>query len=127
MHQTDRAFGLTFTVVFAVITTIGWLAFDAHLYWALIVAAVFLIAALACPGILFPFNRLWGRLVLLIGVFNNHLLLGLFFFVLVLPMGFTARLFGWDPMGRKKNGARSDSYWSPVSRGTSADTFRDPF
>ena len=127
MHQTDRAFGLTFTVVFAVIATIGWVAFDVRLYWAAAIAAIFLIIALACPGVLLPLNRLWGWLASLIGVFNNHLLLGLFFFLLVLPMGFTARLLGWDPMGRKRKGGRSDSYWSPVSRHTTADTLRDPF
>ncbi len=87
IRQTDRAFGLTFAVVFAVIAGVGWLVFDAVLYWAMAVSTVFLVIALVLPGILLPLNRLYAVVAHRIGQVNNYVLLGLFFYLIVCPAG----------------------------------------
>ena len=79
-HQSDRAFGLTFSVIFSVISAIGWWAYEIPLYWAMVVAALFLIAALLAPWILMPFNRIWFVFSQQLGIVVNYLISVTFFF-----------------------------------------------
>lgn len=126
IRQSDRAFGLMFAAVVAVIALVGWLAFDARLYWALAVAAVFLVTALAAPGVLLPLNRLWAVFARRLGGLNNYVVLGLFFYVFIVPAGLILRLLGRDPMSRAFD-AKAPTYWTPVTRRTDAETLRDMF
>ncbi|OAN49228.1 hypothetical protein A6A04_03695 [Paramagnetospirillum marisnigri] len=126
VRQTNRAFGLTFAAVFAVIAAVGWLVFDARLIWALEVSAVFAVVALAAPLVLLPLNRLWAVLAGGLGHVNNHLILGLFFYGFVTPAGLLMRLIGKDPMTRGIDPAAA-SYLTPVGRKAGAETYRDLF
>ena len=126
IRQSDRAFGLTFAAVFAIIGLVGWLVFEARLIWAPVAASVFLLVALAAPGILLPLNRLWARIAHRVGLFSNALLLGLFFFLFVLPLGLIIRLFGKDPMVRTID-AEAETYWTPVGRQCDRETLTDMF
>jgi hypothetical protein len=126
VRQSDRAFGITFAVVFAVIPSVGWLVFDAMLNWAWVLSAFFLAMALVAPGALMPLNRLWAGFAHRVGQVSNYLLLGLFFYLLVLPFGLIIRLLGRDPMDRKLD-PKTKSYWSPITRRAEAETFRDMF
>ena len=126
IRQSDRAFGLTFAALFAIIGLVGWLVFDARLTWAPVVSSVFLLVALAAPGILLPLNRLWARFAHRLGLFNNALLLGLFFFLFILPLGLIIRLFGKDPMVRTFDG-EAETYWTPVGRQCDRETLADMF
>lgn len=125
-RQTDRAFGLTFAAVFAVITAIGWLAFGTHLYWAAGVSAGFLVVALAVPGVLLPLNRLWGLVTARMSRLLNFVLLSLFFYLFVLPVGFIIRLAGYDALRRDVE-PEAKTYWTPVTRHTDESTLHDMF
>jgi hypothetical protein len=122
----DRKFGLMFAAVFSVIAVVGWFFFDVILEWALIVAVGFTVVALALPGVLLPFNRLWGVFAERLGRVMNFLLLGLFFYLFLLPIGFIIRLSGRDPMHRNLD-PKAKTYFSPVTRHSDEDTFRDMF
>jgi hypothetical protein len=124
-RQTDRAFGLTFAVVFAVVAAVAFFAFGLMLTWVVALAGAFLAVALTMPWILLPLNRFWAALAARLGHVNNYVLLGAFFFAFVLPIGFVMRLFG-DPMRRAIDPA-AESYWSPVGRKADIDTYRDLF
>ena len=124
--QSDRAFGLMFAGVFAAIAAVGWLAFDVALAWAAAVAGGFLVIALLVPGVLLPLNRLWSGFAHRLGQLSNAVLLGLFFFLFVLPIGLLLRLLGQDPMKRRLE-AEEDTYWTPVTRHASEETFQDLF
>jgi len=124
--QTDRAFGLTFAGVFAIIFAVAALAFDKRPLWAGAGALGFLAVALGMPGLLLPLNRLWRQFAGVTGYISNHLLLGLFYYLFVTPLGLTIRLLGQDPMCRTKEPA-SATYWTPVHRQTNADTLEDMF
>jgi hypothetical protein len=126
VRQTNRAFGLTFAAVLAVLSTVGYLAFDAILHLVMAASAAFLVLALAAPAVLLPLNRLWGMLAAGLGYVNNHLLLGLFYFVLVTPIGTLMRLFGNDPMRRRPD-LDAKTYFSPVGRQARPDTYPDLF
>ncbi len=122
----NRGFGLMFAAVFAVLGAVGWLAFDARPYWAAAVATAFAILALAAPESLLPLNRLWGAFARQLGHVNNHVILGLFFYVFVFPVGLVMRTVGGDPMHRKPE-PEAKSYWRPVARHATVETFKDMF
>ena len=126
IRQSDRAFGLTFAAVFSMIAGIGWLIFDTVLYWALALSVVFLIMALTAPGVLLPLNRLWAAIGYRLGQLNNYVVLGLFLYLFVFPMGLMVRFFGRDPMQRAFN-PQANSYWTPVERQATTETFQDMF
>ncbi len=126
IRQSNRGFGLMFAVVFAMIGAIGWFAFDARLYWAAVLTAVFAALALAAPGLLLPLNRLWGVFARRLGHANNYVLLGLFLYAFVFPMGLVMRSLGGDPM-RRKIDPELKSYWRPVERHATAESFKDMF
>ncbi|MAF94201.1 MAG: hypothetical protein CMM60_00315 [Rhodospirillaceae bacterium] len=122
----DRQFGLMFAAVFSVIAVVGWFFFAVILESALIAAGGFTAVALALPGVLLPFNRLWGLFAERLGRVMNFLLLGLFFYLFLLPIGFIIRLSGRDPMHRNPD-PKAKTYWTPVTRHSDEDTFRDMF
>ena len=122
----DRRFGFLFVGVFGVIFGIGWFVFDTRLDWALGLAAILLLTATLAPGVLMPFRRLWMAFAHRLGHVNNFILLGLFFYLFLLPAGLILRALGRDPMGRALDDHR-DSYWSRVGRKSDSDTLRDMF
>ena len=124
-RQTEKAFGVMFTAVFVIIAAVGFFVFDVLLSWALAAALGFLAIALLAPGLLLPLNRLWMKFAGRLGLTNNFILLGIFFYLFVLPTGLIMRLFG-DPMHRGIDPS-ADSYWSPVGRKADAETYRDLF
>ncbi|GAB6052593.1 hypothetical protein JCM17960_14130 [Magnetospira thiophila] len=126
ISQSDRAFGLTFVAVFLIIAGVAWYFFDVLAVWALVCAGVFFILALLLPISLLPLNRLWAGFAHRLGGFNNHLLLGLFYGLFMVPLGGLMRLFGWDPL-RRSFMSEDTSYWTPVTRKTDAETLHDLF
>lgn len=123
---TDRAFGLVLAAVFAVVTAIGWLAFGANILWPLAVSVTFLAIALMVPWLLLPLNCLWAAITARLGKALNIVLLGAFFYLLIMPVGFVLRLIGHDPMLRNAD-SRAKSYWTPVGRQTDEETLKDMF
>ena len=126
IRQSERAFGMMFAAVFAVIALVGGLVFDARLYWVMAAAGLFLVTALAAPWVLLPLNRLWAVFAHRLGRLNNYVVLGLFFYVFIVPAGLILRLLGRDPMSRAFD-AKAPTYWTPVTRRTDAETLRDMF
>lgn len=105
----DRSFGLVFVGVFIVVGLLPLADGGAIRSWALVVAAVFLTAALVRPSVLRPLNRLWFKFGMLLHHIVNPLVMGLLFFVTVTPVGLLMRATGKDPM-RLKRGTGA-SYW----------------
>ena len=126
IRQTDRNFGLTFATVFTVIFSVAWWVFDALIIWLLMVAGTFLVMALAVPGILMPLNRLWADFSTRLAVVSNHVILGSFFHIFIIPVNLVMRIIGRDSMHRSM---KSDvtSYWTPVNRQAIIENLPDMF
>ena len=108
----DRKFGLTIGIVFALIAL--WKAFHASV-WAYVCAAlaVALIGlALAYPAALAGLNRAWLKLGLLLYRVVNPLVMAILFYVTILPIGLILRATGKDLL-RLKWDASAQSYWLP--------------
>ena len=121
----DRAFGVVFAVVFAVIGVWPLLRGGDVALWALGLGAAFLAVALARPRILAPFNRLWFRFGLLLHAVVGPVVLGLIYAVSVVPTGLIMRARGYDPLRRKK--PVGDTYWIAREPGPAPDSFDRQF
>ena len=75
-------------------------------------------SALALLGVVFPRalvlpNRWWMALARWLSLITTPIILGIVFFLLVMPIGVIKRLFGWDPLRRRAPSAVS--YWGPYN------------
>jgi len=125
--SSDRSFGFVFAAVFAVIGLAPLVAGHALRLWALIVAALFLTAALLRPALLAPLNLLWTKFGLALHRVTNPILMGFVFFLAVTPTAFMMKLLGKDPLRRRFDRA-AKSYW--IDReppGPDPDTMRNQF
>ena len=123
----NRAFGLIFAGIFFVIAAYPLIHGAGFRQWALIVAAIFAVPALLFPIVLTPLNRLWVKFGLLMHTIINPILMGLVFFIAVLPTGILVKLFGKDPMNRKFD-SQADSYWiSRDKESLSKESFTNQF
>ncbi len=106
----DRSFGLTFAVVFAIIAL---LPLRHHLpvrWWALAIALAFALAALVAPRLLAPLNKLWAKVGDLLHKITTPIIMGLLFFGALTPVAALMRLRGKDSL-RLKRDTKSASYW----------------
>ena len=109
-QSSDRAFGLVFAAVFALIALWPMLHDAGPRWWALGAAGIFVLLALVAPKVLAPANRLWHRFGLLLGRLVNPLVMGLLFYLVVTPTGLALRAFGKDPL-RLAYDPDANSYW----------------
>lgn len=126
VRPSDRAFGLVFAALFAAIAGAAFAWTGRAPSWALALAAALLALALAAPGVLMPANRLWSRLGRRLALLSNGLLLGGFYFALVLPFGLAARALRLSALSKRPDPA-AETYWTPVARQATADTYPDLF
>ena len=73
-----------------------------------------------------PLNRAWSRVGHRIGALINWILLGGFFYLVILPFGLPARLLGRDSI-QKRPDPGAGSYWTPVTRQATPETYPDMF
>ena len=107
---TDKSFGFTFAIAFAVIG--AWMAWKGSAYWiaALAVAAIFLLTAFAFAKVLHPLNAAWMYIGHLLNRVVSPLVMGVIFFGLLTPIATVMRLRGRDVLQRGFDPARG-SYW----------------
>ncbi len=111
----NRTFGLIFAGIFSVIAFFPVVfseGLSALRQWALIAATVFAGPALIYPAVLQPLNNLWVKFGLMMHAVINPILMGLIFFIAVLPTGLILKLLGKDPMRRTLD-KDAKTYWIP--------------
>lgn len=106
----DRSFGLTFAVVFALIG--AWALWKSSIYSTVLlaVAAAFLLVALVFPRLLHPLNVVWMRFGMLLNRVVSPIVMGVIFFGMLSPMAAVFRLRGRDVLQRRIDATRA-SYW----------------
>ena len=108
----DRGFGVTFSVVFGIIGSIGiWRGFGIPMVWFGAAIAI-LIVSIAKPNLLHPLNKIWHQFGLLLGRITTPIVMGLLFFVAVTPTGLVMRMLGKRTLELTFD-AKADSYWIP--------------
>lgn len=106
----NRSFGIVFSVLFAFLGLGPLLRGRPPRGWALVVAAVFLVAALALPRMLEPLHRVWLRFGLVLHACISPVIMGLVFYTTVTPIGLVRRWLGKDPL-RLRLDRNAVTYW----------------
>ena len=125
--SSDRAFGLVFAVLLAVIGV--WPLRAAHpvRVWALGVSGGLLLVSLLSPALLSPFNVVWTRIGSLLNKLASPVVTALLFYLVFAPAGFLLRLAGKDPL-RLRLDRNARTYW--IAReppGPTPETMSHPF
>lgn len=123
----NRSFGIVFAGVFSVLAAVlGWNG-NPYAVPLLAIALVFGGLAFLAPNVLGPLNRLWFRFGLLLHLVINPLVMGMLFFLTVLPTGLIMRALGKDLL-RLRRRADLQSYWiSRTPPGPAPDSMRNQF
>ena len=124
-HKQERQFGFLFSFVFALVAI--WPLWPLHapnLYW-LSGAGAWLAAALVYPKGLAPLNKACMAFGHVLGWINARIILGIVFFVVVMPIGLVMRLFGKDFLRMRPN--RSGSYWVQRDQKLTPQSLRNQF
>jgi hypothetical protein len=125
--SSDRSFGLVIAAVLLLVALGPLRHGHTPRWWALAVAAVFALVAMAKPALLARLNRLWMKLGILLGKVVSPIALGILFYGVLTPMAVAIRLTGKDPL-RLKLDPGADSYWIPRKPpGPSPDSMTNQF
>jgi hypothetical protein len=106
----DRTFGLVFAVFFCIVAAAPLWSHGAVRGWALGLAGLFLVAAIASPRALAPLNRAWARLGRLLNRIVSPLALAVLYYGAVVPTGLLMRLARKDPLRLRIDRAAA-TYW----------------
>jgi len=125
--SSPRSFGIVFATVFALVGLYPLLFSSNVRIWALGIGGMFLIVALAAPGVLSPLNRIWFRFGMLLHRIVNPVVLGAMFFLMISPLGIVTRWFGRDFL-RMRLDKTAKSYWiDRAPPGPTPESLRDQF
>ena len=115
-RQEVRKFGLLFAAVFTLLGLYMLWRGNADWYWAPILGGGFLLAGFVAYPVLRPVYLGWMKFAFVLGWINTRLLLGLFFFLVMTPIGVGMRLFGKDLLDETIEKER-ESYWTKREKG----------
>ena len=100
-----REFGFLIGIGFPIF--IGWLipAISGHLFktWSLWVGIPSLLLGIIKPSLLFYPYKSWMILGLILGWINSRIILGLIFLLVLQPIAFVMKMFGYDPLRKNKS------------------------
>jgi hypothetical protein len=105
----NRSFGIVFSIVFLLVSIYPLLNDGSVRIWSLIISFIFLILGLSKSNLLTPLNILWMKFGLLLGKIISPIIMVIFFFVVVTPIGIIMRVLGKNILRLKKN--KKKSYW----------------
>jgi Saxitoxin biosynthesis operon protein SxtJ len=108
----DRNFGFTMAVVFALIGALGLYKSSSHAPIWLGIAALFAGLTVWRPQSLGVANRAWLKLGLLMYRVVNPVIMAILFFGAILPIGWMMRIFGKDFL-RLRWDRSASTYWLP--------------
>ena len=110
-----RKFGLLVGGVFAAFGLILLLRHKTHYPFFLWPGAALIAFGALLPRALKYVYLAWMSVAFVLGFVISHLILGLFFFLIITPVGLVARIFGEDFLGLKLD-RQAKSYWIPRAR-----------
>ena len=113
-----RKFGLLVGAVFALLGIWFWWRDKARYPYFFVPGAVLMVLGGIAPSALRLIYVGWMTVAFLLGFVVSNILLTLFFYVVVTPIGLLARLAGRDFLNRKLD-AKAKSYWIMRDRSSS--------
>lgn len=108
--SSNRSFGIVFTLIFLAVGTLGILRGQSAGWLFLAGSALFFVVAFARPSILGPLNRAWIKFGFLLSRVGNPIILGIVFFLVIVPMAVVRKLLSEDSLHLDFESGR-ESYW----------------
>jgi predicted membrane metal-binding protein len=110
VSASDRSFGFVFAAVFAIVG--AWPLLDGQWprFWPLVVAGLFVLVATFAPWFLRPLNAVWIRLGVLLHRVVTPVVMGIVFFLVVVPTALIMRALGKDSL-RLRLDQDAETYW----------------
>jgi hypothetical protein len=108
--SSNRMFGLVFAGVFTFFALAPLSKGHDVRWWALGIASLFIVSALAFPHVLAPLNLLWYRFGQLLHRIVSPVMLGLMYFGLFVPFAVFLRMIGRRPLALNFD-RKAPSYW----------------
>ena len=105
-------FGLLLGFGIPLIFGIIFPAFRGHSFkfWTIWVGSVLILFSFLNPFLLlFPY-RVWMYLGHILGLINSRIILGIIFFIVLVPISIVMRIFGYDPLKKKKMTTNKNSF-----------------
>lgn len=110
LAPSHRSFGLTVGGVLVALAAISlWRQHPTRAEYLGAIGGVLIALALGRPSALAGVAAVWGRIGHALGWFNSRVLLTVMFVLILWPIGLCMRLFGNDPLERRRQG----SMWTP--------------
>ena len=106
--KNNITFGILFFIFFLIIGLYPLISIGVIRIWSVILSLVFLIITIIRPNLFTYLNRLWIKFGILLGRIISPIVMGLFFFFVVTPIGLLVRILKKDVMGLKRG---ASSYW----------------
>src|SRR5262245_46899595 len=106
-----RRFGLTVGGMFVLLGSASW--WRGHVrpptvMWT--VGGLLVVFGLVAPLALDPVRRAWMRFATILGEVNSRIILGVFFFVVIAPVGFVLRKLVRDPLDRTLDDGKATNW-----------------
>ena len=123
----NRKFGLFFSIIFLLMAIYSYFNLNLTLLFYLLVAFFlsFFMCSLFKPDWLFPLNKLWMQLGLILGFLINPIILAFIFFIIFSPYGLLLRLFGRDQLRLRKINDKTN--WKLRPKTTLKIDFKEQF
>jgi hypothetical protein len=121
----NRSFALVFAGFFSIVGLLPLMRGNPVRWWALGIAAIVLAVGFAAPHVLAPLNRAWSRLGHALSRVVSPVLMGIVYYVAVVPTGLIVRARRKDPLRLKREPA-VPTYWirrEPPGRGSMSRQF----
>ena len=112
-----RKFGLMVGTVFIAIAIVLWFRHRPSYPFLFGIGAALIAFGAIWPSALKHVYIVWMALAFALGFVMSNVILTLFFFLLVTPIGLLARLLGKDFLGRKLD-CKATTYWIPCAKET---------
>lgn len=93
----------------------------------MLLAVIFLLVAMTYPPVFKPFAKLWFGLSTALGTVVSKIILTVFFFLLVFPLGFLRRIMGKDAMQFKSWKKGQESVFRVRNHRFTAEDLEHPY
>ena len=106
--KSNITFGILFLIFFLIIGLYPLKSGGVIRIWSIVLSLVFLIITIIRPNLFTFSNKLWIKFGILFGKIISPIVMGLVFFVVVMPIGILVKILNKDVMGLKRG---ATSYW----------------
>ena len=122
----NKEFGIVIGLVLLMFTAFKYFKGNNVNLYATVTALLLLLIALTTPILLTPFEKLWRKIGIILGIINSYIILFFIYLILFIPIGIILKLLNKDPL-KKSLDKGLKSYWDNKVENTNPDKMKYQF